>query len=97
MRFAKPLDEEILHRVFKEFEFVITIEDGTLTGGFGSAVIEFMTENQYSAHVKRMGVPDRFIDQGTPEELYRECGFDAEGIFTTVKQFLKRKTISHAG
>lgn len=97
MRFAKPLDEEILHRVFKEFEFVITIEDGTTTGGFGSAVIEFMTENQYSAHVKRMGVPDRFIDQGTPEELYRECGFDAEGIFTTVKQFLKRKTISHAG
>lgn len=97
MRFAKPLDEEILHRVFKEFEFVITIEDGTTTGGFGSAVIEFMTENQYSAHVKRMGVPDRFIDQGTPEELYRECGFDAEGIFTTVKQFLKRKTISHTG
>lgn len=97
MRFAKPLDEEILHRVFKKFEFVITIEDGTITGGFGSAVIEFMTENQYSAHVKRMGVPDRFIDQGTPEELYRECGFDAEGIFTTVKQFLKRKIISHAG
>ncbi|MCH7657087.1 MAG: 1-deoxy-D-xylulose-5-phosphate synthase [Bacteroidetes bacterium] len=97
MRFAKPLDEEILHRVFKEFEFVITIEDGTITGGFGSAVIEFMTENQYSSRVKRMGVPDRFIDQGTTEELYRECGFDAEGIFTTVKQFLKRKTISHAG
>ena len=97
MRFVKPLDTEILHRVFKEFESVITIEDGTIIGGFGSAVIEFMAEHQYSSHVKRMGVPDHFIDQGTPGELYHECGFDTNGIFTTAKKFLKRKTISHAG
>jgi 1-deoxy-D-xylulose-5-phosphate synthase len=56
-----------------------------------------MAEHQYSSRVKRMGVPDHFIEHGTPGELYHECGFDPEGIFTTVKQFLKRKTISHAG
>ncbi len=97
MRFVKPLDNEILHRVFKEFESVITIEDGTVIGGFGSAVIEFMADHQYSSHVERMGVPDHFIEQGTPAELYHECGYDAEGIFNTVKKSLKRKTISNAG
>ncbi|MCK4701555.1 MAG: 1-deoxy-D-xylulose-5-phosphate synthase, partial [Bacteroidales bacterium] len=85
MRFVKPLDNEILHKVFNEFQSVITIEDGTVVGGFGSAVIEFMAEHQYSSRVKRMGVPDHFIEQGTPGELYHECGFDPKGIFTTVK------------
>ncbi|NQU81448.1 MAG: 1-deoxy-D-xylulose-5-phosphate synthase, partial [Bacteroidetes bacterium] len=97
MRFVKPLDNEILHKVFKEFQSVITIEDGTIAGGFGSAVIEFMADHQYSSQVKRMGVPDHFIEQGTPAELYHECGYDAEGIYTTVKQILKRKTIYNTG
>jgi len=97
MRFVKPLDNKILHKVFKKFQSIITIEDGAIIGGFGSAVIEFMAEHQYSSQVKRMVVPDRFIEQGTPGELYHECGFDSEGIFNTIKKLLKRKTISNTG
>lgn len=88
MRFLKPLDEEILHRVFKKFTRIITVEDGTIVGGLGSAVLEFMADNGYQAQVKRMGIPDRFVEHGTPAQLYRECGFDAEGIMATVKQML---------
>ena len=80
MRFVKPLDEELLHNIFSTFDKVITIEDGTIKGGFGSAVIEFMVENNYTSKVKRMGVPDRFVDHGTVQELHNECGFDAESI-----------------
>jgi 1-deoxy-D-xylulose-5-phosphate synthase len=86
MRFVKPIDEDILHEVFKKFSKVITIEDGTISGGFGSAVIEFMAENNYSAQVVRMGIPDRFIQHGTPEELYALCGFGPEGIFQKISQ-----------
>jgi len=85
MRFASPVDEETLHSVFKRFKKIITIEDGILKGGFGSAVIEFMTDNGYTADVKRLGIPDYFIEQGTQEELIRDCGFDAAGIVSTVK------------
>lgn len=80
MRFAKPLDETVLHQVFKTHSHVITIEDGTIVGGLGSAVLEFMADNGYQAHVKRLGVPDAFITQGTPEELYKLCGLDVDGI-----------------
>ena len=96
MRFVKPLDEEILHKVFKQFKQIITIEDGAITGGFGSALLEFMSEHGYNAHVKRLGVPDRFIEHGTQEELYRECGFDVEGITRTVKEMLNTKILSKA-
>lgn len=89
MRFVKPLDEDCLHQIFKNFNNIITIEDGTIVGGFGSAVIEFMCENGYQAQVKRMGVPDKFIEQGTQIELYKECGFDAEGIYSAVKAMIK--------
>jgi len=90
MRFVKPLDEEILHTVFKNYTHVITIEEGVLQGGFGSAVAEFMTDNQYSIHLKRIGIPDKFIDQGTPEELYREYGLDQQGIYKTIKAFIQK-------
>lgn len=80
MRFVKPLDEELLHEVFKRFKKIITVEDGVITGGFGSAVAEFMTQHGYNANLLRLGVPDRFIEQGSLKELHRECGFDAEGI-----------------
>lgn len=80
IRFVKPLDEELLHEVFKNFENIITIEDGAIRGGLGSAILEFMSDNGYNARVKRMGVPDRFIEHGTPAELQHECGFDAEAI-----------------
>ena len=97
MRFVKPLDEEILHHVGKNFKSVITIEDGTIVGGFGSAVLEFMSENAYTPAVKRMGVPDRFIDHGTPQELQKECGFDVDGIIKTVKSFIQPNILSNTG
>ena len=80
MRFAKPLDEALLHRVFKKFSKVITVEDGCLTGGFGSAILEFMVDNGYFAQVERLGIPDRFIDHGSQKELHIECGYYKDDI-----------------
>lgn len=91
LRFAKPLDEAMLHEVFSRYKKIITIEDGTIVGGVGSAVIEFMTEHGYSAQVKRLGIPDRFIEHGEPHELYTECGFSAEQIYDEVMDILKIK------
>ena len=97
MRFAKPLDEEILHEVGKKFKHIITIEDGTIVGGFGSSVLEFMNDNGYNPKIKRLGVPDQFIDHGTPQELHRECGFDVEGIIEAAKSEIKPNILSNAG
>lgn len=97
MRFAKPIDEEILHHVGKNFKSVVTIEDGTIIGGFGSAVLEFMSENGYNPVIKRLGVPDKFVDHGTPSELHKECGFDVEGIIKTVKSLIQPNILSNAG
>ncbi|MGE5420987.1 MAG: 1-deoxy-D-xylulose-5-phosphate synthase [Chloroflexota bacterium] len=91
MRFAAPLDKELLHSVFRKFGHIITIEDGILRGGFGSAVLEFMADNGYNAEVRRLGIPDYFVEHGTQEELYRECGFDREGIEIAVREMLVRK------
>lgn len=88
MRFVKPIDEEALHLVFSGFKKVLTIEDGVLQGGFGSAVLEFMADNNYESKVKRIGIPDTFIDHGTPEELYREYGLDQHGIYKSAKAFM---------
>jgi 1-deoxy-D-xylulose-5-phosphate synthase len=90
MRFAKPIDENILHKVFSKFEKIITVEDGTKIGGFGSAVAEFMAENKYSSSVEILGVPDQFVEQGTTEELYKECGFDMNGIYNAAKNLLAK-------
>lgn len=87
MRFVKPLDEEILHEIFRNYKRVVTIEDGVLQGGFGSAVLEFMADNQYSSELKRIGIPDKFIDHGTTDELYRDYGLDQQGIYQTVRSF----------
>jgi 1-deoxy-D-xylulose-5-phosphate synthase len=97
MRFAKPLDEECLHGVFQKYKNIVTVEDGTIVGGFGSGVIEFMCENSYNATIKRLGVPDRFIDHGTKKELYKECGFDADSIYLAVKAILKPQVLSNVG
>lgn len=86
MRFALPLDAETLHEIFRKFRKIITIEDGILKGGFGSAITEFMADNGYSAHIRRLGIPDYFVEHGTREELIAECGFDVNGIVKTVKE-----------
>jgi 1-deoxy-D-xylulose-5-phosphate synthase len=88
MRFVKPLDEELLHDIFRNFNKVITVEDGCLVGGFGSAVLEFMAENGYAAKVARLGIPDRIVEHGTQEELHAECNFDPKGIAATVRTLL---------
>ena len=85
MRFAKPIDEAMLHEVFAKFTKIITVEDGTVVGGFGSAVLEFMNANGYKADVKIMGIPDELVEHGTPKELYNEIGIDAEGIANMLK------------
>lgn len=90
MRFVKPLDEKALHYIFSNFVHVVTVEDGVLQGGFGSAVLEFMADHQYTAKLVRIGIPDKFIDQGTTEELYRDFGLDQQGIYKTVKAFIQK-------
>jgi 1-deoxy-D-xylulose-5-phosphate synthase len=80
MRFVVPLDKDVLDDVFKKFNKIITVEDGILKGGFGSAVIEYMTDKGFNSEVRRLGIPDYFVEHGTQKELYHECGFDAEGI-----------------
>lgn len=88
MRFVKPLDEQLLHKVFANYNNVITVEDGTIVGGFGSAVLEFMAEHNYKAHIKRLGIPDNIIEHGTQAELQNLCGFDKNGIVATAKELV---------
>lgn len=88
MRFAKPLDESLLHDIFKKFNKVITVEDGCLQGGFGSAILEFMVDNGYSAKVIRLGIPDKIVEHGEQAELYRECDYDAGAIVEKAKILL---------
>lgn len=88
MRFAKPLDEAMLHEVFSKFDKIVTIEDGTVKGGFGSAVLEFMAEHNYRAEVKIMGIPDALVEHGTPKQLYEEIGIDANGIEKTIRTMM---------
>jgi 1-deoxy-D-xylulose-5-phosphate synthase len=88
MRFVKPIDEVMLHEVFTKFKKVITVEDGCLMGGFGSAVVEFMADQGYSSQIIRLGIPDEYIHHGTQEELWADCGFDKNAIIQTVKKML---------
>ena len=89
LRFLKPMDETMLHEIGKKFQQIITIEDGVIQGGFGSAVLEFMSDNKYIIQVKRLGIPDTFIEHGTPEELYAMLGLDVEGITNSITECLK--------
>ena len=88
MRFVKPIDEELLHSIFKKYKKIITVENGTIIGGFGSAVIEFMAENEYNAKIKKLGIPDKFIEHGGQKELYNICGYDTKGIISAIKKML---------
>ena len=93
MRFVKPLDEELLHEIAQRFTKIVTVEDGTVVGGFGSAVLEFMAANGYTPEVKILGIPDRIVEHGKPEELHRECGYDAKAIAEAVKEMVGDKVI----
>ena len=76
---------------FSKFDKIITVEDGTVIGGFGSAVLEFMAQHGYKAEVKMLGIPDRIVEHGTLKELHRECGYDAKGIAEAVREMVKDK------
>ena len=92
MRFVKPIDETMLHEVFSKFDKIITVEDSCLMGGFGSAVIEFMADQKYSAEIVRLGIPDEFIHHGTQKELWKQCGFDKNAIAGAIRKMLKLDT-----
>ncbi|MFH0896050.1 MAG: 1-deoxy-D-xylulose-5-phosphate synthase [Bacteroidota bacterium] len=93
LRFLKPLDEKMLHEIFCKFSKIITVEDGCLQGGMGSAILEFMSDHQYSAEIKRIGVPDHFIEHGTLAELHIICGMDSESIANAVREMLVKKKV----
>ena len=88
MRFVKPLDEPMLHEIAQRYSKIITVEDGTVVGGFGSAVLEFMAAHNYTPEVKILGIPDRIVEHGKPEELHRECGYDAAAIAEAVREMV---------
>jgi 1-deoxy-D-xylulose-5-phosphate synthase len=89
LRFVKPLDEELLHEVFAKFDKIITVEDGSIAGGFGSAILEFMSAHHYKAHVIILGIPDKIIEHGTSKQLQQEAGFDAEAIANCARTMLQ--------
>jgi 1-deoxy-D-xylulose-5-phosphate synthase len=90
MRFVKPIDETMLHEVFAKFKKVITVEDGCLMGGFGSAVLEFMVDQNYSAQVIRLGIPDEYVHHGTQKELWADCGYDTAAIVQTAERVVAK-------
>jgi 1-deoxy-D-xylulose-5-phosphate synthase len=93
MRFVKPLDEQMLHEIFQCYDKVVTVEDGCIQGGFGSAVAEFMLDHDYTAQIKRLGIPDKIVEHGEQLELHHECGFDPEGIAEAVRKLLGTEKI----
>ena len=95
MRFAKPIDEVILHEVFSKFSHIITVEDGCIQGGMGSAILEFMADHGYKAGVKRLGIPDAIIEHGTQDELYAECNYDTKGIYNAVIEMMGEQQLEN--
>jgi 1-deoxy-D-xylulose-5-phosphate synthase len=93
IRFLKPIDTDLLHDVLSRHSIVITLENGSAIGGLGSAVSEFMVTHNYTNKLKVMGIPDRFIEQGTVEELHKECGLDDEQILITIKQLINKTPV----
>jgi 1-deoxy-D-xylulose-5-phosphate synthase len=85
MRFVKPLDEQLLHRVFQKYQTVITVEDGIIKGGFGSAILEFASENKYQNNITVLGIPDEFIPHGSIFELHKQIGLDAFSLSKVFK------------
>ena len=96
MRFVKPLDENIMHEVGRRFKQVITIEDGTIVGGFGSACLEFFALHHYSPAVTMLGIPDRLVEHGKPAELHKECGYDTDAIVEKVSALMRNAVMQAA-
>ena len=90
MRWLKPIDENILHEVGKKFDTIVTVEDGVISGGLGSAVLEFMADNSYVPHVTRLGIRDQFVEHGSTKELYQLLKLDKEGICESLLQALEQ-------
>lgn len=90
MRFAKPLDVDLLKNILPQYHTVITIEDGVVAGGFGSAIVQFANDNDIKVRIINLGLPDRFIEHGSPDELYKECELDADNIASVIRKELKR-------
>ena len=93
IRFVKPLDKALLHEVFTNYAKIVTVEDGTVVGGFGTAILEFMNANGYKADVTILGIPDRLVEHGTLKELHSECAYDAAGIEAAVKEIVNTKAL----
>jgi len=93
IRFVKPLDEALLHEVFTNYTKIVTVEDGTVVGGFGTAILEFMNANGYKADITILGIPDRLVEHGTLKELHRECAYDAAGIEAAVKEIVTKEAL----
>ena len=93
MRFAKPLDEELLKEIFSQYDRILTVEDGTVVGGFGSAILEFQAAHHYNATIRILGIPDQYIEHGTLKELHKECGYDAPAIAAAVREMMKDKVL----
>ena len=89
LRFLKPLDEAMLHEIGRKFSRILTVEDGIIEGGMGSAVLEFMADHSYKPTVKRIGIPNIFVEHGAVKELYRVCGMDEESMLTLIKEWTK--------
>lgn len=96
MRFVKPLDEALLHDVFKAYPSVITVEDASIVGGFGSAIAEFMVDNRYTNQLIRLGIPDSLIEHGEQAELYHLCGIDSIGIAQKIEELYEAKPVQKA-
>jgi 1-deoxy-D-xylulose-5-phosphate synthase len=86
LRYMKPIDEAMLHEIFSKYKTIITVEDGCIKGGMGSAVIEFMSDNGYNARIKRLGIPDQYIEHGSQDELHKECGYHRDDIIEAAKK-----------
>lgn len=94
MRFVKPLDEKLLHEVFSKYKKIVTVEDGTIVGGFGTAILEFMAKHHYQADIRILGIPDEFVEQGTVAQLQHICHYDADGIANTLRDLSHVKVSS---
>lgn len=97
LRFVKPLDEVLMHEVFGKFDQIITVEDGCVQGGMGSAVLEFMADHGYSARVTRLGIPDQVIEHGSQPQLWEECGYDTKAIYDNALRMIGKKNESRSG